>query len=127
MFRLVFQRDESSTGRQCPGKPDRTVSAQRANFQDILCPVQTGQQMQELALCRGHLDIRQTSRRAGCKGRVESRVWRNEEISQIAIDGGPGFVEHGIKLNAIVSGPRNSDAIAILSERVACEPWLGGL
>jgi hypothetical protein len=47
---IEARMDEPATGRQRPRKPDRAVAAECAQLQDGACPLDTRQQVQQLAL-----------------------------------------------------------------------------
>ncbi len=96
MLRIEFERDETAAGRQRPAQPDRAVAGERADLEDAARALDAGEQVQELALRRGHTDRGQAGRPARLLRGIEHGVRGQEQIRDVVVDGGPGLGRHDV-------------------------------
>ena len=94
MFRVGFERDEPSIIRQRTCEPDSAIASERSDLEDRARALHTGQQHQQLALIRRHVDGWKSSGCARLECGVEVGIGRDELVDDETIDCGPEVLAH---------------------------------
>ena len=95
MFGVRFQSDYAAASGKRSREPNRAVTAERANLQDLAGLAGSCQKMKEHSLGRGDLNRRQTCSGGGQEGSLQRGIRRMQQIGDVLINGRPNFLSHG--------------------------------
>ncbi len=83
---IEFQRDDLARGADRASEPDRAVSAERSDLENIARQAHSRQKIEELALVRRHVDGRETGLGVGGECRVENRIFTYQRGDKVTVD-----------------------------------------
>ena len=84
-----------ATGGQGAGEPDGAVAGEGADFEYLACAVDAGDEVEELALGGGDLNLGHAGGDARLDNGIERGVRRQQGIGDVAVDGVPLVLWHG--------------------------------
>ena len=92
MARLQFESDDETIARQCASKPERAISAERADLEHTPCTHCADEYFKELSLQSSDINSREIRLVIGVECRIEAIAGSYQSIGEILIDLPPDFL-----------------------------------